>query len=360
MPPQLHFSLGPACRAPEVLTQILAVTPWCRINLSHQDRAALPKIFARLHASAVQQKRPVFVAPDLRGRKLRTGPIDVDSEAKSRHADSGVAPSILLQTGQEIFLRGCAVDEERAFVDNTLTINHPGLCDLLQTGDAILLDDGALQLSVVKAQGERLHCRVQRGGPLYARVGCNLPARPLQLPALSSRDLADLDLFAALPKAQQPQAFYLSYVETGDDITLLRSALRQRHLEAQIIAKVETRAALDKLDAISEACDILCLARGDLGVALPLAQLPAAQAQFAKVAAQHHRPWLLAGEVALSLLHRQQISRAELSALHLACQQGAAGLVLSDESALGFSPARSIVELAALVQNLCPQTALLA
>ena len=337
--PLIHFTFGPACQPVGILKQVIAAAPWCRINLSHQQPEALGQIFALLRETARSQNLPLHIACDLRGRKLRTGPLPAGQK------------SVPLCAGQTIRLRGLPVDQEQPFTDSTLSINHPELHKILRPGHRVLLDDGALQLRVEKVQDKYIHGVLVNDATLQPRVGCNLPDTVLDLPALTKRDLQDLDALQGL----QADALYLSYCEHGDDLALLRRELQQRDMKAQLIAKIESPVALQNLSNIAAQADMLCLARGDLGVMLPWAQLPQVQADFARRAQKLGRPWILAGEIALSLLHRPQPSRGELSDLYLACQQGAAGLILSDESALGHAPARSLPLVARLLDDFCVQ-----
>lgn len=337
--PTIHFSYGPACSAEAILRQVIKAAPVCRINLSHQRREELTDIFTQLRKLAKEENTPLHIACDLRGRKLRTGPLGPKQS------------KLKLETGQKILLRGVPVDHEQPFTNNTISISHPNLHQHLQPGHRVLLDDAALDLRVKSIQGEHIYCVLEHGTFLFPRVGCNLPDAALDLPALTSRDLQDLDLLAPL----KPDALYLSYSESPDDIKMLRMELQARDMDAQIIAKIETQTALDNLDAIAAEADMLCLARGDLGVAIPWSQLPTIQHKFAATARRQHKPWILAGEVAISSLQRVQPSRAELSDLYLACQQGAAGLILSDESATGFAPQETVPLIKKVLADFCVQ-----
>jgi pyruvate kinase len=332
---EFHATLGPQSLAePALRTLLQAGVTALRVNLSHSDGATAVSQLRRARALAAELGLRVALGADLRGRKLRSGRLE------------GSAPT--LHAGQDFDLRPVAVDAEGASSAAETTVNCPGLERSVGPGTIILLDDGALRLRVLEVAPGRLRCIVEQGGPLGARVGVNLPGTPLALPPLTAKDLADLDALASLP----PDHVYLSFVERASDLAVLRQALAERGLRSRVVAKLERAAAFDALDAIGHAADALCLARGDLGVEVGLARVPRCQRALAEAARRCGTPWLLAGEILLTTLHRSQPSRAELTDLQVAVDQGAAGFVLSDETALGPDPAAALRWLIRLVHDM--------
>lgn len=323
MRPEIHFTVGPASWAETTLREIVrAGATACRINLSHMRPEELPGAIERVRRVAQQLGVSLPIGVDLRGRKLRIGPLP--------------GGAVTLRAGQRFDLIPVSVDEERPGGLDRASVNCPTLADIVQPGDQVLLDDGGLRLEVVEAAADRVICHVLAGGPLPERSGFNLPGRSLSLPPLTPKDQRDLQA------AQRAGVdfVYLSYAETAQDITATREALRRHGLDVPIVAKIERAVALEHVEALARAADAICLARGDLGVEVPLPELPHVQRLVAK-RAQGARA-LLAGEVLYSMVHRPYPSRAELTDVVTAVEQGFVGVVLSDETAMGAHPVDAV------------------
>lgn len=325
MEPEIHFTLGPACQAEAELGAVLAApVRVCRLNLSHAEASTLPDSFDRVRRAAERVGRSVRIGADLRGRKMRVGPLP--------------GGEILLEAGAPFELRPVGTDEETPGSAESASVNCPSLAGLARAGDEVLLDDGALRLRVESVGEEAVRCEVVVGGPLPERSGFNLPGRAIDLPALTAKDEADLDALAPLA----PDLVYLSYVERAEDVAHLRRALEVRGLRIPIVAKIERAVAVENAAAIAEAADALCLARGDLGVEVDLPRLPAVQRRVVAAAREAQTPILLAGEVLWTLVSRPVPSRAELTDVATAVEQGFSGFVLSDETAVGRDPAGAV------------------
>lgn len=335
LPIQIHVTLGPASSGPEAIQQLIeAGADVFRLNLSHCSPAELGCLVEATDSVRRNLARPVQIAADLRGRKLRLGPFQDDD--------------VTLVAGQEYVLHPIDEGKELPGDAREAWVNYPRLADRLQPGAAILLDDGALRLRVEAIGRTNVVCRVEIGGPLPARSGLNLPGVPTDLPPLGPKDLRDLDAIAALPV----DAVYLSHVESASDIHTLRQALEERRRPLPIIAKVERRLAVENLSAIVAAADAICLARGDLGVEVPLAAIPLIQR---RAVAQTHaagKPFILAGELFYSLVSRQTPARAELTDLFVALEQGVDGFILSDETAIGVAPVNAVRTLTSLIRDM--------
>ena len=323
--PEVHFTLGPASWSGPVLQEIIAAgAAACRINLSHIQPAQLRDWITWVRAAAQAAGRSIRIGLDLRGRKLRIGPLP--------------GGRITLSPGQRFHLLPVDVHAEAPGGPDHASVNWPTLGQTAQPGDVILLDDGLIRLRVEAAVDGQVTCLVERGGPLPERSGFYLPGRQVTLPPLTPKDEADLDALASL----QPDFVYLSYVETGEDLPRLREALARRGLSIPVVAKIERAIALQHLTEIAQAADALCLARGDLGVEVPLPELPLIQRRVIAVARRAGTPALLAGEVMYSLVHRHVPTRAELTDMAVALEQGYAGFVLSDETAIGRDPIAAV------------------
>jgi pyruvate kinase len=219
------------------------------------------------------------------------------------------------------------------------------LAGAVPAGADILLDDGAIRLRAMGIYDNRIVCRILVGGALPERSGLNVPAVPLTLPSLTAKDLADLDVITQLPV----DFVYLSYVESEADVIRLHAALAERGCDLPVVAKVERQVAVAHLAEIAAAADAICLARGDLGVEVPLADIPFVQR--AAVAQTHAagKPFILAGEVLYAMIGRQIPARAELTDVAAAIEQGVDGFILSDETTIGVAPAVAVRTLHGLI-----------
>jgi pyruvate kinase len=332
MPIEIHATLGPASFDDAVIRSLLmAGASAIRLNLSHCDRDSLPGLVDRIRRHSLEVNRSVRIGPDIRGRKLRIGPL--------------VGGQATLVAGRDYDLVCVDEGEELLGDDRAAWVNHPLLAHDLPAGADILLDDGALHLSVVEAQGNHIACRICVGGALPERSGLNVPSVPLALPALTTKDMRDLDVISRLPV----DFVYLSYVESGADIAALREALAARGRDLPIVAKVERHVAVQRLPEIAAVADAICLARGDLGVEVPLADIPFVQR--AAVAQTHAagKPFILAGEVLYAMIGRQMPARAELTDVAIAVEQGVDAFILSDETAIGVAPAVAVRTLQTLI-----------
>lgn len=321
----VHFTIGPASWPEPVLHDLIATGPVaCRVNLSHTQPGELAGQVARLRAAAAEVGRKLLIGADIRGRKVRIGPLPGGSLELAADARFDLVP--------------VPTDAEEPGGEDHASVNCPTLGQAVRPGDLLLLRDGALRLRVDALAERRVRCYVEVGGTLTERCGFAAPGRRLLMPPLTGKDEADLDALVAA----QPDFVYLSYVETAEDIALLRGSLEHRGLTLPVTAKIERAVALAHLDEIAAAADALCLARGDLGVELALPKLPAAQRQVVSAAHAAKKPVLLAGEVLYTMVSRPVPSRAELTDVVVALEQGCAGFVLSDETAVGCDPAGAV------------------
>jgi pyruvate kinase len=337
MVPQIHATLGPASSQYTLLEDLVtAGTDVFRVNLSHYDAARLPGLIQKIRRAGQAVGRPITVGADLRGRKLRLGTFPGES--------------VYLRAGQSFTLVPVGPSSEGPGTVKEATVNYPALPRTAKPGISILLDDGALRLRVERVEMGRVQCTVEVGGPLPQRSGVNLPGHAISSPALTTKDLKDLDTLAHLgPTPAGVDLVYLSYVETEDDVSLLRQELAARELNLPVVAKIERAAALARLYSITAQADSICLARGDLGVEIPLPELPYAQREALVAAQRSGKPFLLAGEVLYSLTERQIPFRGELTDVIVAVEQGVSGFILSDETAVGVNPVNAVQTLRRLI-----------
>lgn len=327
----IHFTIGPACWPEPVLDAVIrtGITS-CRINLSHTKPDELPRWFAHLRSAMKRTGKEFRIGADIRGRKLRIGSLP--------------GGQVDLEPGQEFSFIPTAAEAEQPGTATSASVNCPVLSEVVKPGDPVLLDDGTYRLRISSVDRSGVHCRVETGGELSERCGFYLPKSIIRLPALTPRDEADLDALAEL----RPDFVYLSFVQTASDILELRKALQRRKLEVPIVAKVERSLAITNIAEIVQASDGICLARGDLGVEIPLPELPATQRRVIAECTKHGKPGLLAGEVLFSLIEREVPFRAETTDVDAAVEQGFGGFILSDETAIGCNPPNAVRWLRAL------------
>jgi pyruvate kinase len=285
-----------------------------RVNFSHGTAAEHASAVGAVRDAASAAGRPVAVMVDLSGPKIRLGEIAggaIDLEAGRPFVlhpgtDSGPSPG------------GAAVTYERLASD-------------VRVGDRILLADGAAELRVART-GEAVETDVVRGGLVRSRAGVAIPADRLSEPALTARDLADLPRIGELGADFVAQSF----VRRGDDIRELRTRLGEGG--PAIVAKIETRPAVDDFDRILDVADAVMIARGDLGVELPFEEVPLVQKQLVGRALERGVPSIVATQMLESMVTSPRPTRAEASDVANAVFEGADAIMLSGETAIGANP----------------------
>lgn len=302
-----YATLGPSCCDTAVLAALLrrGVTGF-RLNLSHTTLSARRDWIDALHAAEQETGLHAQLMIDLRGPEVRIG--DMPSPLP-------LAEGAAVTLGADI-----PVDSD--------------VLDALRPGMTVLLDDGAMALSVVDGGV----CRVTRGGILTGHKSLTLEGVDLRRPALCEADLADLAQAAALGVNAVMQPF----VRSGDDLYMVRQTMAANGLAgAELFAKVENRPGLDALPDWLALCDVVTIARGDLGSSLPLEQLPAAQKRIAALCRSRGKPFLVVTQLLHSMIDHPSPTRAEVLDIYNAVLDGADCLMLTGETAQGRYPLES-------------------
>ncbi|MBF0554387.1 MAG: hypothetical protein HQK96_07465 [Nitrospirae bacterium] len=327
---EIHVTAGPACLTEPRLSELLtAGVTSVRLNMSYVNEETLDSTISRIRQIAPHVK----IGADIRGRKLRIGSVPNDKVA--------------LKAGQ-VFRLYAAPDTNKyakAGAEDYAYVSYPAIASKVNTGAVILLDDGAITLTVTKIKDGEIICSVETDAELTSGCGVNTPGCPIELPPLSAKDYGDIERLSKL----SIDFVYLSYVERASDIIILKETLRRYNMKDTVIAKVELAEAVKNLEEICAASDAICIARGDLGVEVDLPKIPYVQRHIVKTVKQSGRPVLLAGEVMLSLVNRYKPFRAELTDVITALEQGVDGFILSDETAIGVDPANAVRHLQALI-----------
>lgn len=321
---EFYGTLGQSCARKDILTRLFqAGMTGLRLNLSHTNLAACASLLEEAVHPAARDAgvaRPHLII-DLQGPELRVG----------------VLPHpILLQAGEEAVLGRGGIPVP----DAALSAARPGR--------QISLDDSALLLEVVQCRSGSLLCRVLRGGALNSRKSLAILGVQPDAPALTEDDLANLDLAGSFGVTHILQPF----VRGREDVEILRQALAQRGLEnIQIMAKIENQLGLDHLDEIISSADQICIARGDLGNAIPLWELPGLQKEIARRCRTAGRPFCLVTQLLWSMERRPVPTRAEVCDIYNGVLDGAASLMLTGETAVGQYPVEAMEYLVKTARN---------
>ncbi|HTO41977.1 MAG TPA: pyruvate kinase [Rhizomicrobium sp.] len=311
-------TLGPATSTPQMIRALFeAGADVFRINMSHTSHAALAALHAGVRTLERDIGRPIAILVDLQGPKIRLGTLP--------------GGEVILATGSQVKL----LRKVDASEPGTLSLPHPEVFAAIKPGDALLVDDGRLRLRVVTVDTDVAEAVVELGGTFKNRKGVNLPDTVLPIAAMTPKDRTDLD--AALHLGVDWIA--LSFVQRPEDVAELRKAVQGR---AAILAKIEKPRALDRLDEILEFCDALMVARGDLGVELPLEKVPGRQKQITRAARKAGKPVVVATQMLESMISAPQPTRAEVSDVANAVFEGADAVMLSAETASGAFPIEAV------------------
>ena len=311
-------TLGPASRDAATIRKLFeAGADVFRINMSHTDHAALAGFVKTIREIEAELDRPIGILADLQGPKLRIGTV------------AGGGTDLVKDTVVRIGLDPAPGDATH------LCLPHKEVFSVLKAGGQLLVDDGKLRLRVEEVHPDYVFARVEVGGRLTDRKGVNVPDVLLPIAALSPKDRADLD--RALEVGVDWIA--LSFVQRPEDVAEARKIVAGR---AGVLAKIEKPAAFDRLDEIIELSDALMVARGDLGVELPLEQVPGRQKQITRAARLAGKPVVVATQMLESMITSPVPTRAEVSDVATAVFDGADAVMLSAESASGKYPIEAV------------------
>jgi pyruvate kinase len=318
-------TIGPASASSEVLEKlILAGMNIARLNFSHGDEEHHARIINNIRASAGATGRRVAILGDLPGPKIRLGNL----EPERFEVEPGELYTLTTQP-----IRG---DRGRA---SMTFLKLPGV---VGRGDTLFLNDGVVQLEVLKVDGSEVQCRVVTGGEIRSRVGLNLPGIDLGISAFTDEDHRWLR-FAA---KERLDAVSQSFVERAEDITSVRKAAHAMGYSPCIIAKIERARALEHIDAILRAADGLMIARGDLGVEMPIEQIALVQKRLMGLANADWKPVITATQMLESMTASRRPTRAEATDVANAILDGTDCVMLSGESAIGLYPVEATAMLA--------------
>ena len=311
-------TLGPASSGQSVIAKLFtAGADVFRINMSHTSHERMRELVAAIRAVETEHGRPIGILVDLQGPKLRVGSF-------------ANGPATLIK-GETFVLDGDSRPGDAARVH----LPHPEIFAAVEPGHTLLLDDGKIRLVATEVEGERIVTRVEVGGKLSDRKGVSLPDTVIPFSALVEKDRSDLE--AALDAGIDWVA--LSFIQRPEDIAEAKKITRGR---AAVMAKIEKPQAVHRLGEIIEVADSLMVARGDLGVEMPLAKVPGVQKLMTRTARRSGKPVVVATQMLESMISSPVPTRAEVSDVSTAIFEGADAVMLSAESAAGQYPVEAV------------------
>ena len=326
-------TLGPSSSGPAELDGLVAAgMDVARINFSHGTHAEHAEVFRLIRAGEARWGRPVAVLQDLQGPKIRLGAF---GPAGGRRVD--------LEPGKRFTLCAAPVEgtAERA------SLNQPECLESVRPGDAIWMDDGMIQLRVEEAGGGEVHCRVVVGGRVSDHKGISLPHVPLPVSCLTDKDRNDLRFGLELGV----DFVAVSFVRSAADILEVRGFLKELGADVPVVAKLERHEGIANLAAILGAVDAVMVARGDLGVDVPLEDVPHLQKEIVLRAREAKVPVIVATQMLESMVTHLRPTRAEVSDVATAIFDGADAIMLSAETATGRYPAEAVEVMARIAER---------
>ena len=324
-------TVGPSSHAPAVLTELVtAGVDVFRLNFSHATHASHADAYGAIRRVAASSGRQVAIMQDLSGPKIRTGAI------------AGGGP-LMLQEGEELRI---GVGDEPGRPGRVCT-TYAELVNAARPGDRLLLDDGRIELRVVGHDPNELHTVVVNGGPLGERKGINAPGVALPGSALTDKDVQDLRFGLDLGV----DVVAMSFVQTADDVRRARDVMAAAGRQVPLIAKIERPSALQNLSEILAVAQGVMVARGDLGLEMPLERVPRVQKEIIRQARMQGRPVIVATQVLESMRAEPRPTRAEVSDAANAVHEGADAIMLAGETAAGAFPVRAVQTLDAIIRD---------
>jgi pyruvate kinase len=325
-------TIGPASRSEKIIEQMIhAGVDICRLNFSHGTQEAHAETFHRIRAAAAKAGRVIAILQDLSGPKIRTGRL------------KGGKP-IELNEGQTIQIVAGDGEGDSRRIHTT----YAELVEKVRPGGRLLLDDGRIELEVVETTGREITAKVIQGGSLGEHKGINAPGVALGAAALTPKDIEDLRFGASLGV----DMVALSFVRSGEDLMDARKILTDAGAPGTpLIAKLERPEALNHLDDILRASQGVMVARGDLGLEIPLEKVPTSQKEITRRARKAGVPVIVATQVLESMRTEPRPTRAEVSDAANAVDDGVDSIMLAGETAIGLYPVKTVETLDAIIRE---------
>lgn len=312
-------TVGPACSSPENLLELIrAGVDVFRLNFSHGAHADHLTVIQRIHAINEEHKLHIGILADLQGPKLRVGKIKDNA--------------LPLEVGDIITITN---DENAEGTKDNIYMSYDQFAEDCEVGERILMDDGKLIFEVAETNKKNIvRLKALHAGVLSSNKGVNLPDTNVKLPALTEKDKEDLDFILT----QDVNWIALSFVRRAEDLAPVKAALEKANHQAKVMAKIEKPEAIKNLREIIRASNGIMVARGDLGVEMPIEQLPMTQKDIIHMCMQYARPVIVATQMMDSMIQNPSPTRAEVTDVANAVLDGADAVMLSGETSVGKYP----------------------
>lgn len=321
-------TLGPATATEDRIRELVeSGMDVARLNFSHGEHSDHAENYKKVRQASDHLGRAVGILADLQGPKIRLGRF---IEGKTVWA-----------TGEEVRI---TVDDVEGTHDRVST-TYKELAKDAKPGDRLLVDDGKVGVTVTGVEGNDVVCRVTEGGPVSNNKGVSLPGMDVSVPALSEKDIEDLEFALKLGV----DFIALSFVRSPSDVELVHDVMDRVGRRVPVIAKLEKPEAIDNLEAVVLAFDAVMVARGDLGVELPLEQVPIVQKRAIQMARENAKPVIVATQMLESMIENSRPTRAEASDVANAVLDGADAVMLSGETSVGKYPIETVRTMARIV-----------
>lgn len=321
-------TLGPATNKTSIIRKIINLgVDVFRVNFSHGNKEEHAGIIGNIRKAA--GSIPVAIMGDLAGPKLRCGRVEKEP--------------VLLKKGNILIL----TTQDIPGTSEAVSVNYKQLPHEIKRGEHIFLDDGNIELEVKKIKGSEIHCRILNGGRLRSNKGINLPHTTLSLPAMTPKD-REMIKFGI---EQGLDLFALSFVKNGRDIKEAKSFIRKSGADIPLIAKIEKHEAIDHLAEIVEESYGIMVARGDLGIEIPLEDVPILQKRIIGLCNERGKPVITATQMMESMIENPRPTRAEVTDIANAIIDGTDAVMLSGETAIGKYPCRAVKIMDSVAQS---------
>ncbi|MBI3500539.1 MAG: pyruvate kinase [Bacteroidetes bacterium] len=329
-------TVGPASSSETVLKRMIEEgVDIFRINFSHGSYGDVKKIISHIRALNKKMNTNIGILADLQGPKIRIGKVKNDN--------------VLLKEGKEVVFTSYdgLGDEKR------LHVPYVHFAKDVAVGDSILINDGKFLLEVVGTnKKDKVKAKIITGGELSSNKGVNLPNTKISLPCLTEKDLKDLD-FAL---ENDVEWIGLSFVRSVTDVVDLKKKIKEKHKHARVIAKIEKPEALKEIDNIIDLADGIMVARGDLGVELPMEQVPMIQKMLVEKCISASKPVIIATQMMESMIENFTPTRAEVNDVANAVMDGADAVMLSAETSVGKYPVEVIIAMQKIIERVEQET----
>ena len=325
MKTKIIATIGPSCEDASTLSAMVELgMNVARMNFSHCSPEEYKKRRNVIYSEAEKLGKHVSILQDLQGPRMRVG--QMPKEGKE------------LKKGETVLF---STDKN---VSDAIFIDEPSLAGSIEIGHPLYLSSGDMELAISEIDGNNFKAEVIRGGTLFSKKGINVPETHLKMSGLTDKDLADVDL--ALLEGVDYIA--VSFVQSAEDMNKLREKVGTK---AKLIAKIETAQALKNIDEIIKASDSIMVARGDLGIEIPMERVPFMQKNLIRHAHWYNKGAIVATQMLMSMVDNKKPTRAEVSDVANAILDGADAVMLSDETAGGKYPLEALESLIKIVKE---------